>query len=102
MGEPISTRVGHAIAKVLGIDLGPPSPELERDESNTYSYFEHHPTCGDWLTDITPTPPQIRGYIWNMFPFLHWIGSYNTQWLIGDLVAGTLDLRPCCTKRFFD
>jgi sodium-independent sulfate anion transporter 11 len=93
MAKSISTRVGHAIAKVLHIDLGPTPPLVERDETAVYSYLEHEPTVGDWFRGHTPTAPQVRRYIWNIFPFLHWIGYYNTQWLIGDLVAGELSWR---------
>ncbi|KAJ5515860.1 hypothetical protein N7527_007420 [Penicillium freii] len=87
MAKTISTRVGHAFAKLLQIDLGP-TPSPVRDETRTYGYYEHEPTVGDWFRGHTPTAPQIRRYIWRLFPFLHWIGYYNVQWLIGDLVAG--------------
>ncbi|CAG8930602.1 unnamed protein product [Penicillium salamii] len=86
MGEPIWTRVGHAIAKGLRIDLGPVPPPIETE--GVYSYFEQEPTAADWFRGHTPTVPQVRRYVWNMFPFLHWIGYYNLQWLVGDLVAG--------------
>lgn len=87
MAETISTRVGHAFAKLLRIDLGS-TPPVVRDETRTYGYYEHEPTVGDWFRRHTPTAPQVRRYIWSLFPFLHWIGYYNVQWLIGDLVAG--------------
>ncbi|CAI7585735.1 unnamed protein product [Penicillium palitans] len=87
MAETISTRVGHAFAKLLRIDLGP-TPSPIRDQARTYGYYEHEPTVGDWFRGHTPTAPQVRRYIWGLFPFLHWIGYYNVQWLIGDLVAG--------------
>ncbi|KAJ5956228.1 hypothetical protein N7501_010507 [Penicillium viridicatum] len=87
MAKTISTRVGHAFAKLLRIDLGP-TPSPVRDETRTYGYYEHEPTVGDWFRGHTLTAPQIRRYIWSLFPFLHWIGYYNVQWLIGDLVAG--------------
>lgn len=87
MAETISTRVGHAFAKLLRIDLGP-TPSPVRDETRTYGYYEHEPTVGDWCRGHTPTAPQVRRYIWSLFPFLHWIGYHNVQWLIGDLVAG--------------
>lgn len=98
MADPISTRVGHAIAKVLRIDLAPVPPGDETDQSDetVYSYFEHEPTAADWFRGHTPTVPQVRRYVWNIFPFLHWIGHYNVQWLIGDLVAG--ELTQCCTR----
>ncbi|KAJ5783056.1 hypothetical protein N7457_004830 [Penicillium paradoxum] len=87
MVEDILTRVGHGFAKLLRIDLGP-IPSLGGDEAKTYGYYEHDPTVGDWFRGHTPSASQVRCYIWNLFPFLHWIGFYNVQWLIGDLVAG--------------
>lgn len=89
MPEPISTRVGHALATVLRIDLGPAEPPVG-DDTGPFSYVEHEPTAGDWIRSHAPTTPQVRRYFVNMFPFLQWIMSYNTQWLIGDLVAGKL------------
>ncbi|KAJ5265624.1 hypothetical protein N7524_006642 [Penicillium chrysogenum] len=87
MAETISSRVGRAFAKLLRIDLGPTLPVVT-DETGTYSYYEHEPTVGGWLRGHMPTTPLVRRYIWGLFPFLHWIGYYNVQWLIGDLVAG--------------
>ncbi|OQE44984.1 hypothetical protein PENCOP_c002G05112 [Penicillium coprophilum] len=87
MAETISTQVGHAFAKLLRIDMSS-YPPVVRDGTRTYGYYEHEPTVGDWFRGHTPTTPQIRRYIWGLFPFLHWIGYYNVQWLIGDLVAG--------------
>jgi sodium-independent sulfate anion transporter 11 len=87
MAETISSRVGRAFAKLLHIDLGV-TPPVVTDETGTYSYYEHEPTVGDWLRGHMPTTPLVRRYIWGLFPFLHWIGYYNVQWLIGDLVAG--------------
>jgi sodium-independent sulfate anion transporter 11 len=89
MPEPISTRVGHALAKLLRIDLVPAEPRV-RNDAGSFSYVEHDPTAGDWIRSHTPTSPQVRRYFVGMFPFLQWIMSYNTQWLIGDLVAGKL------------
>ncbi|KAJ5952796.1 uncharacterized protein N7479_011209 [Penicillium vulpinum] len=87
MEKTISTRVGRAFARLLGIDLGP-TPPVVGDEARTYGYYEHEPTVGDWFRGHTPTDPQVRCYLWDLFPFLHWIGYYNVQWLVGDLVAG--------------
>jgi sodium-independent sulfate anion transporter 11 len=91
MPEPISTRVGHALATVLRIDLGPTEPPMG-DDIGPFSYVEYEPTAGNWIQSHAPTTPQVRRYLVNMFPFLQWIMSYNTQWLIGDLVAGKLIL----------
>ncbi|KAI2731985.1 hypothetical protein CBS147332_1124 [Penicillium roqueforti] len=87
MAETISTRVGHAFAKLLRIDLSP-IPSVVGDDTRTDGYYEREPTVGDWFRGHTPTAPQVRRYVWGLFPFLHWIGYYNVQWLIGDLVAG--------------
>ena len=94
-----STKIGHGLAKVLGIDLHyrneTGSDRITRGESafsieGGDSYVEHEPTAGEWLREITPSGQDILNYIIRLFPFLSWIGHYNVQWLIGDLVAGTL------------
>ena len=93
-----TSKLGHGIAKVLQIKrnyrdpLGLDDP-VTRGES-TFSagtadtYVEDEPTTVEWLTDLVPSPQQLNAYFWSLFPFTHWIMSYNVQWLIGDLVAG--------------
>jgi hypothetical protein len=102
MAEHISTRVGHALTKLLRIDLAPTPAPLVRDEMRTYGYCEHDPTVGDWFRGHMPTTPQVRRYVRNLFPFIHWIQYYNVQWLIGDLVAGEIfiNVSYSCTKAY--
>ena len=93
-----STRIGHVLAKGLGIKLQKPEPyedEVTRGESvfSTDTFVEQAPTTVEFLLDILPDGKDIGHYLWGLFPFLHWIGHYNAQWLVGDLVAG--ELRPC-------
>ncbi|KAF1975633.1 putative sulfate transporter [Bimuria novae-zelandiae CBS 107.79] len=92
-----STKIGHGLAKVLGIDLHyrheTGSEQVTRGESvfsvgSADTYVEQEPTAWDWLREITPTGKDIAHYFIHLFPFLHWITRYNVQWLIGDLVAG--------------
>ena len=100
MGER-ATKVGNALAKGLGIKasyrdpLGATADPVTRGEStfsvgtvDTYSYNEPEPSSIDWLREITPSGRQLADYFISLFPFLRWIGRYNLQWLIGDLVAG--------------
>jgi sodium-independent sulfate anion transporter 11 len=90
------TNVGHGLAKVLGIKLQKPESyqdDVTRGESvlsvaTTETFVEEPPTTAEWLREVVPTGRDVREYIWSLFPFLHWIGFYNPQWLIGDLVAG--------------
>ncbi|EST04846.1 STAS domain protein [Kalmanozyma brasiliensis GHG001] len=43
----------------------------------------------DWLANIFGHPGSSAAhYFDSLFPFRKWIGSYNTQWLIGDIIAG--------------
>lgn len=43
----------------------------------------------DWLSNVFSHPGQKAvEYFDALFPFTKWILSYNTQWLIGDLIAG--------------
>ncbi|KAJ5526643.1 hypothetical protein N7513_010802 [Penicillium frequentans] len=100
MGEQ-ATKIGHGLAKGLGIKvayrdpMGPSNEPVTRGEStfsvgtvDTCAYNEPEPNSIDWLCEIAPTGQQFINYFVNLFPFLNWITRYNMQWLIGDLVAG--------------
>lgn len=96
-----STKIGHGLAKVLGIDLHyrheTGSERVTRGESvfsvnSADTYVENEPTALDWVREVTPSGEDIKHYCINLFPFMKWIGRYNVQWLIGDLVAGELDV----------
>lgn len=80
-----STRFGHALASALKIDLGSESYSVTGDGRH---YVEPDPTTGEWIKAHTPTAKQVGHYFYNIFPFIHWIGYYNLQWFIGDLIAG--------------
>jgi sodium-independent sulfate anion transporter 11 len=103
MSASTPTKIGHGLAKVLRIDLNSNAPakeEILRGES-TFSvssadnYVEEEPTSLEWLLEVLPTGAELLQYLVNLFPFTHWIGRYNVQWLIGDLVAGLHALRQC-------
>jgi solute carrier family 26 (sodium-independent sulfate anion transporter), member 11 len=93
-----STKIGHTLAKGLGIKLEYRNPSggdetTTRGESvfsiNTAdSYVEQEPTSGEWVRELWPSWKDVGLYFYNLFPFIHWIGRYNLQWLYGDLVAG--------------
>ncbi|KAI2602012.1 putative sulfate permease [Hypoxylon sp. NC1633] len=91
---PSLKETGHSLAKFLEIKLDDPDKEnLTRGESvfSTHtadSFVEQQPTSAEWLADIVPSGQDIVNYFRSLFPFLTWIGFYNLQWLIGDLVAG--------------
>ncbi|CBQ72830.1 probable Sulfate permease [Sporisorium reilianum SRZ2] len=43
----------------------------------------------DWLANIFSHPgSKVADYFDSLFPFRKWIGSYNSQWLLGDIIAG--------------
>ncbi|KAK0964241.1 hypothetical protein LTR91_012748 [Friedmanniomyces endolithicus] len=93
----IRTKIGHGLAKGLGIKLNyrneVGSTPVTRGES-TYSidtadtYVEREPTAAEWIESITPSRRDAWGYLKSLFPFVHWLPFYNVQWLYGDLVAG--------------
>jgi solute carrier family 26 (sodium-independent sulfate anion transporter), member 11 len=91
-----STKVGHGLAKVLGIRLNERQAEndaLTRGESTFTNgsgdtYIEEEPRAIDWIRELIPDPSWYGTYARNLFPFTRWIMRYNLQWLIGDLVAG--------------
>lgn len=95
--EPATTRLGHALAKILGIKLqncnDPGREELTKNESvfsnsTVDTYVEEEPRTIDWVRDVIPESQDIKRYVFNLFPFTRWIKKYNTQWAIGDAVAG--------------
>ena len=97
MATSTSTKLGHGIAKVLGIKLHYRNPtggdDLTRGESvysvsSADAFVEPEPTAAEWFRDITPSGRGMLRWAYNLFPFVHWIGRYNGQWLFGDLVAG--------------
>lgn len=97
MSEPTSTKVGHALAKGLGIKLDYRNPTAAPGATpgdSTYSinsvddYLEEEPHAIEWVRSVIPSGRQLINYVWSLFPFLSWIHRYNTQWLIGDLIAG--------------
>ncbi|CRG90369.1 Sulfate permease 2 [Talaromyces islandicus] len=93
-----ATKIGHLLAKGLGIKLQYRDPlgssdPLTRGESTFSSgtadtYIEPEPTSAEWLYEHVPTWHDVIEYFISLFPFLSWIGRYNLQWFLGDLVAG--------------
>lgn len=92
-----ASKVGHGLAKVLGIDLHyrneTGSDRVTRGESvftvdSADIYVEEEPTAREWLQEVIPSSREFAEYLYSLFPFVHWITRYNVQWLIGDLVAG--------------
>lgn len=97
MATSPATKIGHVLAKGLGIKLDYRDPQARTDVSRGESvfsvssadeYVEHEPTSLEWLRGLVPTPRGALRYLHNLFPFTHWITRYNVQWLYGDLVAG--------------
>lgn len=101
MSGDLKTKVGHGVAKALGIKvpyrdpLGARADPVTRGESmfsvgtiDTYSYLEPEPTSAEWLKEISPSWQDVGRYFYNLFPFLSWITRYNLQWFLGDMIAG--------------
>ena len=97
------TDIGHGLAKVLRIKLDDTSDRkadpVTRGESvfslsSADTYVEDEPTVWEWFAQYKPTPRDAGLYVYNLFPFIHWIGRYNLQWLYGDLVAGETFAAP--------
>lgn len=97
--DSMAARVGHGLAKLLGIKLHYRNPQglddVSRGESvysvsSADTYVEQEPSTGEWIRSIIPTGRGMLRWAYNLFPFVHWIGRYNLQWLSGDLVAGKL------------
>ncbi|OTB02124.1 hypothetical protein M426DRAFT_206167 [Hypoxylon sp. CI-4A] len=91
---PPPKQIRQNLAKVLGIKLEDPDTDnVTRGESvfSTHtadSFVEQQPTSAEWLAETIPSGEDIIRYFRSLFPFLSWIGFYNLQWFLGDLVAG--------------
>ncbi|KAK4042444.1 sulfate transporter family-domain-containing protein [Parachaetomium inaequale] len=89
-------KAGHLVAKALGIKLQEHDPfkELDRpgasmmSDRTDHTFVEEPPLVLDYLNNLIPSGKELYEYLLSLFPFLSWIGHYNLQWLIGDLVAG--------------
>ncbi|KAI9720434.1 MAG: hypothetical protein M1812_002940 [Candelaria pacifica] len=90
-------KIGQTLAKVLGIKLqyrnelgqdGVTRGESLYSVSSADTFVEKEPTAADAIREATPSARDCLRYLYNLFPFTHWIGRYNVQWLYGDLVAG--------------
>jgi sodium-independent sulfate anion transporter 11 len=77
------------VVKALGFEN--PNPRGEDDTpsiSNADPFIEPEPTVREFIEELTPSLRDVGHYIYNLFPFIHWIGKYNLTWFIGDLIAG--------------
>ena len=98
----MATKLGHALAKVLGIKIqyrNPIGDGITRGESvysvsSADTYIEEEPTSVEWIREVAPTGQTFLRWAYHLFPFTHWIGRYNLQWLAGDLIAGMHPLYP--------
>jgi solute carrier family 26 (sodium-independent sulfate anion transporter), member 11 len=88
-------KAGHFLAKILGIKLNTSvnGEDLTRGESvfsvqTSDSFVEREPTSAEWIQDVIPNRHDLLAYTRSLFPFTYWIGRYNLQWFIGDIVAG--------------
>ena len=98
MSAPLSTKMGHALAWFLRIDLNPghrakeaPIPRVVEGHDGGglgTTYIEHEPTVMEWFQQYEPSVPGFVSYLLSLIPFISWIGRYNLKWLYGDLVAG--------------
>lgn len=93
----MSTKIGHGLAKVLGIkldyrhELG--NEKVTRGESvfsvsSADTYVEQEPTIAEWFRETLPNGRGLLNYFLSLFPFISWLPFYNLQWLAGDMVAG--------------
>ncbi len=91
-----SAKTGHFLAKALGIKLqyrDEIPDDLTRGESvlsvqTADTFVEEQPTSAEWVRETLPSGHDFVVYARSLFPFTYWIGRYNLQWLMGDLVAG--------------
>ncbi len=90
-----ASKVGNFLVKVLGIKLQEPEPIREDSLGEPDEvFYEQQPTTAEYLRELVPSGDDLLRYLVSIFPFLSWIGHYNLQWFLGDLVAGMSSLVP--------
>lgn len=89
------TGLRRTVAKGLGISdhekkrpVDNQSTQHALDSTGVDGYVEDDATVNGWLKGVAPKKRSLIEYPKSLFPFVHWIGNYNLQWLAGDLVAG--------------
>ena len=97
MASATGTKVGHGLARILGIKLHYRNPtgeeRISRGESafsvsTADTFVEEEPTSLEWIRETAPNGQTFINWASRLFPFIHWIGRYNGTWLLADLVAG--------------
>ncbi|KAF3482307.1 sulfate permease II [Arthroderma uncinatum] len=89
-----ASKLGRALAKGVGIDVDyrQEPKESMRSAADSIRSLEHfdedEPSTKEWLMNHRPTAAGVSYYFNSLFPFWSWIFHYNTQWLIGDIIAG--------------
>ncbi|KJZ78169.1 hypothetical protein HIM_02207 [Hirsutella minnesotensis 3608] len=86
MGGAVKARLADAIG------LSPKDRKLDDDVpsiSNADLFIELEPTVQDFIRELAPSARDVGRYVYNLFPFIHWIGKYNFTWFVGDIIAGT-------------
>ena len=93
--RPLSTKLGHGLAKILGIKLEDQTPYvlpgLTRGESvysNHDTYVENDPTVFEYFSQFRISAAGVKRYTLSFFPVLTWAGRYNMKWFTGDMIAG--------------
>ncbi|RDA85765.1 hypothetical protein CP532_6292 [Ophiocordyceps camponoti-leonardi (nom. inval.)] len=96
----LATRLGPALAKVLGIKLQDANPQTAQrlnrggfirskaDSADDDDWFDSGATSSEWLRHQLPSVNGARRYVRSLFPFLSWAPHYNLQWLAGDVISG--------------
>ncbi|PHH67436.1 hypothetical protein CDD81_48 [Ophiocordyceps australis] len=56
---------------------------------NTEVFVEREPTIAEFFAELVPSAGNVGRYVYNLFPFVHWITKYNWTWFVGDVIAGT-------------
>jgi sodium-independent sulfate anion transporter 11 len=83
----MATTTSQRIADKLGFREDEREHDLP-DVANAEIYIGEEPTVGEFLREHAPGPRAVKQYVYNLFPFVHWIGKYNWVWFLGDFIAG--------------
>ena len=91
MTDDMAGTVRDKLARAVGLD----KEEREDDVpsiSNADLFIEREPTVQEFFAELMPSLHDVGRYVYNLFPFIHWIGKYNLTWAAGDIIAGEYTL----------
>ena len=89
MPPQTASKLGRTLANSLGIQLNDPAlAHKEHSAKDAALDIDEDPHVLEGIKAGLPTGKDVAHYFVRLFPFTKWIHRYNTQWALGDFIAG--------------